>query len=183
MNSSDTVPSRSERIFLVGYRGSGKSTVGKLLADKLGWSFADTDLVVEKEAGCSISELFARKGEAAFRDAESQALETVSQLSKTVVATGGGMILRPENRLRLRSAGTVVWLEVSPATAWERMNADPTTAERRPNLTGLGGFEEVRQLIRQRESLYQEVAHFRLPADRQSPEQLVSDILALWQSA
>src|SRR5260221_7765025 len=140
------------RLFLVGYRGTGKSAAGRLLADALGWSFADADAVLEAAAGKSVADVFRDEGELGFRDRESAVLAELCRAERHVVATGGGVVLRPANRARLQ-AGLVVWLTADPATLWQRISADASTSERRPNLTG-GGLSEVGELLRQRAPLY-----------------------------
>jgi shikimate kinase len=168
------------RLFLIGYRGTGKSTIGPLLAGRLGWTFADADGLIEAAAGMSIAEIFAAEGEAGFRDRESAALAELGRLTDHVVATGGGVILRPANRELLRNCGFVVWLTASPEAAWQRMRADVTTAARRPNLTATGGLDEVRSLIAAREPLYRETADFAIATDTLSPDAVADAILSAW---
>ena len=114
----------AERIILIGYRGSGKTTVGQLLAARLGWAFADTDAAIEAAAGRSIADIFATEQEAGFRDREAAIVQQLCQRPRLVLATGGGVVLRPANRTVLRSAGFVVWLQVSAEVAWSRLQAD-----------------------------------------------------------
>ncbi|HVK16835.1 MAG TPA: shikimate kinase [Fimbriiglobus sp.] len=170
------------RLFLVGYRGTGKSTVGPLLAAALGWEFLDADEHIEHAAGKTIAEIFAVEGESGFRDRESATLAELCHTDRRVIATGGGVILRPANRELLRSAGYVAWLSAPPETVWERMQSDPTTAARRPNLT-TGGFDEVANLMSARESLYRQTAHAAFPTADRSPEDVTADILATWEAA
>jgi shikimate kinase len=170
----------AERLILIGSRGSGKSTVGELLAQRLGWRFADTDAAIEAAAGRSIADIFATEQEAGFRNRETAVLQELCQEPKLVLATGGGAVLRPSNRALLRSAGFVVWLQVSAEVAWARLQADPTTAARRPNLTATGGLEEVRTLLTAREPLYREMADFTIRTDRPSPEAVATAILLAW---
>jgi shikimate kinase len=167
-------------IILIGYRGTGKTTVGRLLASQLGWDFADVDDLIEASADQSVAAIFAAEGEAGFRDREATALRALSQRERLVLATGGGVVLRPANRELLRSAGFVVWLTANPETAWARLQADPTTAYRRPNLTAAGGLDEVRALIASREPLYRELAHFVADADIPSPGAVAAAILTAW---
>jgi shikimate kinase len=164
-------------IFLVGYRGTGKTTVGRLLADRLGWGFVDADDRVEAAAGRSIAEIFAAEGEAGFRDREAAVLADLCGLTRHVVATGGGVVLRPENRERLK-AGFVAWLTASPEAVWRRLVTDPATAGRRPNLTARGGPEEVRELIVAREPLYRAVADLVVDTQARSPHEAADAILA-----
>jgi shikimate kinase len=169
-------------LFLIGSRGTGKSTVGPVLARQLGWGFVDADERIEAAAGRTIADIFAVEGEAGFRDRESAALAELAQLANHVVATGGGVVLRPANRELLRASGFVAWLVASPEAAWERMRADTTTAARRPNLTSSGGLDEVRALIAAREPLYREVADFTVHTDGLSPEAVAAAILSAWET-
>ena len=105
-----------QRVFLIGYRGSGKTTVARLLAQILGWEWCDADVVLEQRYGQGIYQIFAKEGEAAFRDKEAEVLDGLARLEKHVVATGGGIVLRPENRTKLRS-GKVVWLTAAVSLA------------------------------------------------------------------
>jgi shikimate kinase len=168
-------------IYLVGYRGSGKTTVGKALGAKLGWAFVDADALLEQRAGQTIREIFAAEGEAGFRDREAAILQELSQSSRTVVATGGGVILREENRDCLTRSGFVAWLSADAATLWPRIQGDASTAARRPNLT-VGGLAEVEHLLAVREPLYRRVADLEIPVAELSPEQAADAILAAWTS-
>ncbi|MGL4422537.1 MAG: shikimate kinase [Gemmataceae bacterium] len=165
------------RLALVGYRGCGKSTIGPILAARLGWDFLDADGELVRRRGQTIREIFNQHGEAAFRDAESQLLEEVLQRPNLVLATGGGVILREENRERLRSAAYVVYLELSAAELWERIQADPQTLAQRPNLTAAGGLAEVEELLARRQPAYASTAHLQISAGGLSPEALADAIL------
>jgi shikimate kinase len=167
-------------LFLIGSRGTGKSTVGRLLADRLGWGFVDADVHLEAAAGRTIADVFAAEGEAGFRDREAAALAELAARTRHVVATGGGVVLRPANRELLRNSGFIAWLTAPPEAAFARLQGDPTTAARRPNLTPTGGLEEVRTLIAAREPLYRACAHFAVDTDRQSPEAVADAILTAW---
>jgi shikimate kinase len=174
---------RPPLIYLIGARGSGKSTVGHLLAERLGWRFLDADAVVEERAGQSIAAVFAGEGEAGFRDRETAILAELSTLHQHVIATGGGVVLRPGNRKRLRTSGYCVWLTGEPATLYLRLLEDPTTRDRRPALTSLPGPAEVERLLREREPLYREVAQLVVSTEGQSPEGVVSAILSAWATS
>lgn len=168
------------KIFLIGYRGTGKTTLGKRLAEVLQWPFIDADEELESRFGTTIREIFAEEGEAGFRDKEEAILADLTQRDECVIATGGGVVLRPTNREQLRN-GFCVWLTAEPETIAERLRSDPTSAERRPNLT-VGGLDEIRQLLQQREPLYRDCADFALETDELSPDQLCIAILAAWDS-
>ncbi len=163
-------------VFLVGARGSGKTTVARLLAGRLGWSWLDADEVLETRAGQSIRAVFAAEGETGFREREAQVLADLAGRSRHVVATGGGVVLREANRVLLRR-GRVVWLTADPETLWTRMQGDQTTAERRPALT-VGGRAEVAELLRAREPLYRACADLVVPTAGRPPEDVAADIAA-----
>jgi shikimate kinase len=167
----------SEVVFLIGYRCTGKSTVGRLLAERLGWAFLDLDEVLEERQGQTIRSLFERHGEAGFRRMESALLEETCRLRQHVIATGGGAILDPKNRKCLRMSGKVALLAADPRTVWHRLQNDPATADRRPNLTQ-GGLEEIEQVLRLREPFYRECADCTVDTANRSPDEVASLILA-----
>jgi len=148
----------SERLLLVGMMGSGKSTVARLAAKRLGWTWVDTDEVIVRDAGTSVPELFAGRGEVHFRQQERRALESVLRRPQPlVVSVGGGAVLDPGNRARLRSAGTVVWLRARPETLVARVR----DGAGRPLLVGKSPeerMETLRALDAERRPLYREVA-------------------------
>jgi shikimate kinase len=164
-------------IFLIGYRGCGKTTVAERVARLLDWPWLDADAVLEERAGKSIKQLFAEGGETAFRDLESAVVADLAGRNEQVIALGGGAILREENRRALAGRGVVVWLEASPETLLARIAADPLTAERRPNLTALGGLAEIRSLLDQRTPLYRQCADLVVDADRLSPDAIARQIM------
>jgi shikimate kinase len=130
-------------IFLIGYRGTGKSSAARELAARLEFAWVDADDVVEQDAGKTIAAIFADEGEAAFRDLESRVVATLSRKRRTVVALGGGAVLREENREAIRAAGPVVWLTASVETIFQRLAAHDLSASRRPDLTASGGRVEI----------------------------------------
>src|SRR4029078_5972504 len=141
-------------VFLIGYRGSGKTTVAAALAKRLGWSWIDADAELERRAGETVKENFARQSGVAFRDLEANILADLVTLDRHIVALGGGAILREANRRLLALRGRVVWLKASPKVLQARITRDTTSAERRPNLTGQGGLAEIRTLLAERTPLY-----------------------------
>ncbi len=175
---SSVSPSSIANVFLIGYRGTGKSTVGTLLAERLGWEFVDADGFLEAHYGLTIRDIFASEGESGFREKESEILRLICEKTEQVVGTGGGVILRPENREMLKNAGTVVWLTGKPQTLWARIQGDQSTAARRPNLTR-GGLEEIQELLDQRLPLYEACADYTLETDETTPEELADKIVEL----
>ncbi|MEX1075484.1 MAG: shikimate kinase [Pirellulales bacterium] len=147
------------QVTLVGYRGSGKSSVAAAIAARLGCSWCDADDMLERETGRSIAEFIREQGEPAFRDAEAELLGRLLAAEAGVVATGGGVVLREENRRLLRRLGPpVVWLSAPPEVLRRRLAADPATASRRPALGGGDVLDEVALALARREPLYREVA-------------------------
>ncbi len=134
-------------LILIGPRGSGKSTVARILAEQLRWGWRDADDELEKRYGQSIRAIFASEGEAGFRDKEAAILTELCRLSRHVLATGGGVVLRETNRELLRASGRVIWLAADEETLWRRLQGDSATAERRPALT-VGGREEIAEVLR-----------------------------------
>jgi shikimate kinase len=169
---------------LIGYRGSGKSAVAEHLAHRLKWHWLDADAEIESRAGKSIADIFAQDGEHAFRTLETAVLSNLLHRQNTVLAFGGGAILREENRRHLRDAcaasgGKVIWLKASPETLWRRIQADTSTAARRPNLTVAGGLDEIHQLLAHREDLYRQCADHAIDTDGKPLDQVAGEIAAL----
>lgn len=166
-------------IILIGYRGTGKSTLARLLAARVGLPAFDSDPEIERRAGKTIAEIFAQDGEAAFRDHETRVLTELLESSETpiVLATGGGAVLSPENRRRLKESGRVLWLTASPETILQRLQGDPATATTRPSLTNLPAAEEIVALLEARRPLYEETAHETVDTETLSPEEIAERIL------
>ena len=165
-------------IFLIGPRGSGKTTVGKLLAKRLGLPFQDTDRLACERAGCSIAELVEREGWPAFRALESACLADAA--TGGVVATGGGAALDPENRKYMRDNGRVLYLHVPLNVLTERLERN-LSAGNRPSLTGRDPVEELAAIVAEREPLYLETAHHVVDADLPL-EQLVQELATMLAS-
>lgn len=162
---------------LIGFRGTGKTTAAAALSRRLGWPAVDLDVELERRAGQTIAQIFAAAGEVGFRDLESQLVLEYARGQRAILAFGGGAILRPENRAAIRSGCRVAWLTATPAVIYERVNADPTTGERRPQLTTQGGLEEIVALLHARESYYRECADCIVATDQRSPESIADEIL------
>ncbi|TFY99127.1 shikimate kinase [Ramlibacter humi] len=157
----------------MGLPGSGKSTVGRSLARRLQLPFHDSDHEIERRIGCSIREFFEREGEASFRDLEQQVLAELAGAPDTVLATGGGAVLRDANRQVLHSAGHVIYLRSSPEELWRRLRHDT----QRPLLQVADPLARLRQLHADRDPLYREVAHFTIETGRPSVPTLVNMVL------
>jgi shikimate kinase len=162
-------------IYLVGFMGCGKSTVGRLLAARLGWDFVDLDAEIERTAGSRISELFDTAGEAAFRLMERRALAVQANHARSgeprVVALGGGAFAQANNRENLAEAGVSIWLDCPTEDLWRRASEMGD----RPLARDKAAFEALHQERRQ----YYEEADFRVPVEGASPEAVVEAILAL----
>lgn len=160
-------PNRPSHIILVGPMGAGKSSIGRLLAARLGRAFVDLDACIEAEAGATITAMFASEGEAGFRTREARALKDVLKKPEAcVIATGGGAVLDETSRRAMRDAGTVAYLEVDPALQLQRLRGDGT----RPLLATGNPAQRLAQLQAVREPLYRDVAHHVLDTTPHSPE-------------
>ncbi|OTA20981.1 hypothetical protein Xbed_00975 [Xenorhabdus beddingii] len=143
-------------LFIVGARGAGKTTIGKLLAEALSYKFVDTDESIQTASQMSIATLVEHNGWEYFRKLESQTLKTVSQ-SEHVISTGGGMVLSPENRLYMQQNGIVIYLQASANILIKRLSLNPENSQR-PSLTGKSIIEEIEGVLVEREPLYHECA-------------------------
>ena len=159
-------------LYLIGMMGTGKTTVGQRLAKELGYRFFDTDVLIERVAQKSINELFAEEGETFFRELESQVLGEVSACTRSVIATGGGAVLRPVNWGYLRH-GLIIWLDAPISLLIERLAEDDT----RPLLKMDNLSLKLETLLAERKSLYQEADLQIAIAKNENPEQIVSKIL------
>ena len=159
-------------LVLIGMMGCGKSTCGRLLAQKLGRCFVDTDTLIAERAGRSIPDIFAQDGEVYFRDLETAIIQELSQQSNLVIATGGGAILREENVAALRKNGYVVWLNRSPEEIYQKVSMSS-----RP--LGQGGREDFLARYAQREALYRAAAHLVVNS-QETPRATVELVYEHW---
>lgn len=163
-------------LYLIGYRGSGKSTVAKVLGKLLDWPVVDSDDEIEVLAGKTISQIFESEEEAGFRQWESTVLEGLSMLEQTVISLGGGAILAESNQQRIKDSGQTVWLKISAETSLARISADENSANQRPNLTQTGGIEEIEQMLKVRTPIYQTNADLVVEADSKTPAEIATAI-------
>lgn len=167
----------NRNVILIGYRGTGKSAVARRLALALGWDWVDADVELELRAGKSIAAIFAEDGETAFRDLESQVVADLARRTRTILAMGGGAVLREENCAALRASGQIVWLRATPETILVRVAADASTAGRRPNLTTAGGRAEIEELLARRTPRYAACADATVDTDDRTPQQVADEII------
>ena len=160
-------------ISLIGLPGSGKTTVGRQLSRRLRVPFLDSDAVVEQQLGCSIREFFEREGEARFRDIEAGVINELTLMEAGVLSTGGGAVLRPQNREHLRARTQVIYLNSSPDELFRRLRHD----KNRPLLQVADPLGRLRELHTQRHPLYRETAHFHVDTGRPSVAGLVNMIM------
>lgn len=161
------------RIILIGFRATGKSTVGRLLAERLGWSFVDLDEYLEKKLGKSIRQVVEEGGWEAFREEERKAMREFAGKSNLVLSLGGGAVTHEVEMEALKEGALVVWLVASVETILERLSRDPKSATRRPALTEKAPEEEVRELLAAREPLYARFANLKFDTETLSPDEIV----------
>ncbi len=159
-------------LYLVGMMGSGKTTVGRLLATELGYSFIDTDAVIEQLTSKSITQLFAEQGEPKFRQIESKVLSEVCAYKNLTIATGGGIVLQRENWSYLHH-GLIVWLDVPVEQIYTRLTTDTT----RPLLQDVDPLAKLRSLHQQRRSLYAQADLHITPNSNDTPEQIATRVM------
>ena len=145
-------------IVLIGCRCSGKTQVGKILAKALNLGFADLDLLIERHAGCSIEQMVTRDGWTTFREWEQHLTDIVSSQEHLVIATGGGVVMNRDNVERLKRKGWIVWLKGDPDVLRERMLKEQRKGNNRPSLTGRDPLEEIEDVLRSRNPLYEQAA-------------------------
>ena len=168
----------SQSLILVGPMGAGKSTIGKLLASILGLPFSDSDRVIEQKTGADIPWIFDVEGESGFRQRETSVLDELLQADPMVVATGGGIVMKDENRNLLKGDGVVVYLTASVDQLVERTHKD----KKRPLLQVDDPEAKIRELIALRDPLYREVADIIVQTDRRSPRAVAQEIADRYQS-
>jgi len=179
------VSSTRTNIVLIGFMGSGKTSIGRNVAQRLGFQFIDTDAVIVERAGMQVAEIFEQHGEAWFREQETATLRSLSILNRAVISTGGGIVLREENHGLLRELGLVVWLTASEEVIFERVARNT----KRPLLQTPDPRATVHELLEKRHALYEAVAQFTLDTTTLAHESTASALVAearrafSWQTA
>jgi len=166
-------------LFLIGYRGSGKTTVAPLVASQLGWTVCDADERVESESGISIAEIFAQFGEPEFRQRETAAIKELCSQDELVVSLGGGAPISADNRKLVSDSGKTVYLSGSLEVLWSRIASDEKSDDQRPALTDLDGRAEVEHVLTQRAPIYEACADYTIDVDTLSP-QAIADAIVKW---
>jgi shikimate kinase len=164
-------------VVLIGYRCSGKTLVGKMLARELGRDFWDTDRLIEMETGASVPGLVSSKGWDYFRDVERKVIEVVARKDNVVIATGGGVVMEGANMEHLKRNGWIVWLNTDAGVIEERMGQEEMSGTARPALTGSNPVEEIERVLRVRTPLYAQAADLAVDTSRRSPGQVTEMIM------
>lgn len=163
-------------VVLVGYRGTGKSEVARLLGEALGLQVVSLDAELVTKAGMPIPEVVSQRGWSGFRDLEEEIVRTFADRDGQVIDCGGGVIEREGNFAPLRAAGPVIWLKAQPATIVQRIGGD----DQRPSLTGTKSFtDEVVEVLERREPLYERIAHHQIDTDTLSPQEVANVVSSL----
>jgi shikimate kinase len=169
-------PNNLFNVFLIGYRCTGKSSVGRSLAATLGRSFIDTDSLVVSESGMSIREIVISRGWEAFRRLEHTTLQQVCTMDRRVVATGGGIVLDADNVKLMKKSGRIIWLKASSETIKARMLQDQTSEALRPALTSTDSISEIEETLAERAPLYQQAMDFSVDTDHRGVDE-ISDLI------
>jgi shikimate kinase len=163
---------RPQNIFLIGPMGAGKSTIGRQLAQSLGYEFQDSDHEIQRRTGVDIATIFEYEGEAGFRSRERQVIEEMVQQENIVLATGGGAVLLPENRQQLTARGLVIYLHCSPEQQFARTARD----RNRPLLDTDDPQQRLRDLMAEREPIYRQVADLVISTERRGTSSVVKEV-------
>lgn len=165
----------SHNIYLIGFMGVGKSTIGKLLAEKTKTELVEMDETIEEEQKMTINEIFAGYGEQYFRDLESELIEKIARQENKIVSCGGGAVLRPENVANMKKSGTIVFLSATPESIFQRVRYGTN----RPLLNGNMNVEYIAGLMEKRQAVYEKAADVTVSTDGKEKQEIVGEILNL----
>ena len=163
----------SNNIFLIGFMGSGKSTIGRFLQKELNMELVEMDARIVEEQGMSINDIFAEKGEDYFRDLESRLVLELNSEGNTIVSCGGGVVIRPENVDNMKKNGKIVFLSATPDTIYERVK----NSTERPILNGHMNVEYIAGLMEKRRALYENAADIRIETDGKTKDEICKEII------
>jgi len=163
-------------VVLIGHRATGKSSVGKALAEKLQVSFYDTDDLIETASGCSIREIVEKEGWPCFRNMEKKMIGKLADLPEAVIATGGGAVMDRENEAVLKKIGVIVWLNADVETIVERIQNDLNSFEKRPVLSGQDVLEETEAILKERKPVYSRLADYSIHTEGKTVVEIVNEI-------
>lgn len=163
-----------KNIFLIGFMGSGKSTIARALQRELHMSLVEMDARIVQEQGMSINDIFAQYGEDHFRDIESKLILTLGEEGNTIVSCGGGVVVRPQNVEYMKKSGTIVFLTATPETIYERVK----NSTDRPILNGHMNVEYIAELMEKRRALYEEAADIRIKTDGKNRNEICREIIS-----
>jgi shikimate kinase len=166
-------------IVLIGYRGSGKSAVGRRLAERLELKFVDTDDLIEERQGVPISDIVKSHGWGHFRKLERNTIEEISNEDHLIIAPGGGAVLDSDNVKAFKKNGVIIWLKAERQTLLKRLNQDAGTNTRRPTLTGKGTSEELKEVMSLREPIYERVSEIQIDTSMMDVEAVVEHVLTV----
>ena len=163
----------SNNIFLIGFMGSGNSTIGRFLQQELNMELVEMDARIVEEQGMSINDIFAEKGEDYFRDLESRLVLDLNNEGNTIVSCGGGVVIRPENVENMKKNGKIVFLSATPDTIYERVK----NSTERPILNGHMNVEYIAGLMEKRRALYENAADIRIETDGKTRDEICKEII------
>lgn len=165
-------------IFLIGFRGAGKSFIGKILAQRLNKKYIDADEYLEQKEGKTIKDIFTESGEETFREIESRVIAELCLQNNLIVATGGGVVLNVENVDRMKKCGVAILLEADADTLFERIKGDVGTKTKRPSLTQFDEYQEIKHLLEKRKPLYDKAADFVVNTAQISIDEAANEIMS-----
>lgn len=172
------------KLVLIGLRGTGKSTVGKILGERLKWAFLDSDTLIQERAGLTIREMFEQKGEPFFRALEAEVVQECAKRDAVVLATGGGAVLNPESAAALKCNGFVVHLTADPSELWHRIVQDKSSHDSRPKLldSADSGIDELKKLMHARAAIYAQARNVEVSVEDRSPAEVADAVKLLMRT-